>query len=143
MKQIGFTGTQQGMTNAQKASLRVLLTRLAPQIIHSGDCIGADKEFHTMAKFIDPAVFSVGHPPDNNRKRAFCGYNVKKATKPYLVRNREIVAECDMLIACPKKFDEQLRSGTWATVRAARKAKKPIAIIFPDGTIREESGDGG
>ena len=30
---------------------------------------------------------------------------------------------------------EQLRSGTWATVRHARKLKRPIVIINPDGTL--------
>jgi hypothetical protein len=42
------------------------------------------------------------------------------------------------LIATPSTDDEQLRSGTWATVRYARKAKKRIKLIFPNEKIMEE-----
>jgi outer membrane protein insertion porin family len=56
-----------------------------------------------------------------------------------LDRNRAIVDSCDVLIACPKGPEEQ-RSGTWATVRYARKQKKRIVIIWPDGEVTEEKG---
>lgn len=47
--------------------------------------------------------------------------------------NRDIVAETDELIATPKGFQEERRSGTWATVRYALKARKPVTVIWPDG----------
>lgn len=46
-----------------------------------------------------------------------------------LARNREIVAAVGLLIAAPDTAVEYLRSGTWATVRYARKAGKPIVIL--------------
>ena len=52
-----------------------------------------------------------------------------------LARNRIIAARCDALLACPAEPDEQLRSGTWSTIRYARKAGKPITIIRPDGGV--------
>jgi hypothetical protein len=33
---------------------------------------------------------------------------------------------------------ERLRSGTWATVRYARKLRKPITILWANGEVTEE-----
>jgi len=53
--------------------------------------------------------------------------------RPPLVRNRDIVDATDMLIAAPATRKEVLRSGTWATIRYAKKMKKWIYIIYPSG----------
>ena len=39
----------------------------------------------------------------------------------------------DILIATPKEKEEQLRSGTWATIRYAKKTKKIVFLVYPDG----------
>lgn len=52
---------------------------------------------------------------------------------PPLVRNERIVLACDRIVACPRGAEE-LRSGTWATVRKAREHGKHTLIIWPDGT---------
>jgi predicted Rossmann fold nucleotide-binding protein DprA/Smf involved in DNA uptake len=39
------------------------------------------------------------------------------------------------MIATPHSYVEIGRSGTWATVRYARKAGKPIYLILPDGLL--------
>lgn len=62
----------------------------------------------------------------------------KREPLPYLARNCVIVDEADILLACPKGPEEQ-RSGTWATVRYARKQNKRIVIVYPDGTITTEN----
>jgi hypothetical protein len=49
--------------------------------------------------------------------------------KDNLTRNRDIVDTASMLIAAPEGNAERLRSGTWATVRYARKAKKKVIIL--------------
>ncbi|HEY8864588.1 MAG TPA: hypothetical protein VIO37_10510 [Candidatus Dormibacteraeota bacterium] len=65
------------------------------------------------------------HPPDNGRLRAFRGKEGSSAeveirpVKPYLERDRDIVADVELLIACPGEFHEINRSGTWYTVRRA------------------------
>jgi hypothetical protein len=41
-------------------------------------------------------------------------------------------------VACPRTDQEQRRSGTWATVRYARKVGKPVLIIGRDGKIKLE-----
>jgi predicted Rossmann fold nucleotide-binding protein DprA/Smf involved in DNA uptake len=48
-----------------------------------------------------------------------------------LERNKDIVSESDFLIAAPDSKKERLRSGTWATVRHARKLGKRVMILEP------------
>jgi len=49
---------------------------------------------------------------------------------------RDFVNECDVLIAAPGEFVERKRgSGTWGTVRYARKLGRPLVIIWPDGVV--------
>ena len=57
--------------------------------------------------------------------------------KPYLERNKDIVDETGLLIATPKG-EEIVRSGTWSTIRYARKNHKKIIIIMPNGNLRFE-----
>lgn len=146
MIQIGFTGTQSGMTTAQKQTIIKLFQALCwgkrglcepggfePGELHFGDCIGADKELYTMSLAL-PNVKRIGHIPDNNSKRAFCKYDEERPPKPYLDRNHDIVDESEILIATPKEYKEQLRSGTWATIRYAQKRGIKIVTIYPDGS---------
>jgi len=71
------------------------------------------------------------HPPKNPKQRAFCKGHETREEKEYLVRDHDIVDECDLLIVVPKTRKEELRSGTWATVRYARKQGKQYSTIFP------------
>lgn len=74
------------------------------------------------------------HPPKNNTMRSYCKGDVIKEEKEYIKRNHNIVDESDMLVAFPSTKSEILRSGTWATIRYARKQNKLVLIIFPDGS---------
>ena len=51
----------------------------------------------------------------------------------------EIVDESDFLIGTPKGFCEELRSGTWSTIRYARKKGMEITIVYPDGSVKIEN----
>ena len=134
---IGFTGTQDGMTPAQQAALFDYLTVLGAATLHHGDCIGADVEAAVLATSL--GLRTHGHPPDNPKKRAFFDSDVSEPEAPYLVRNRAIVAACELLIACPSGFAPRRRSGTWTTARYAHDAHKPVVTIFPDGTMTIDS----
>jgi len=129
---IGFTGTQKGMTDKQKEKLRDILSRqIYPNHnieFHHGDCIGADSEAHKIAKEMGFVVHI--HPPIKPNKRAFCQGDVEHIKKDYLIRDYDIIDAATILIACPAG-KEELRSGTWATVRYARKISRPITIIMP------------
>lgn len=137
---IGFTGTQKGMTNHQKARLVTVLTALFPDgagandryiasQFHHGDCIGADWEAASIARTF--GFWIVGWPPTDPSKRGWFTSDNEHIPAPYLERNRSIVDATERLIACPKENEETLRSGTWATIRYARKKNKPIDIIWP------------
>ena len=52
-----------------------------------------------------------------------------------LARNRIIVSTSDEMLALPGEMTEQRRSGTWATIRFARKHGTPMKIIYPDGSM--------
>ena len=136
---VGFTGTQQGMTKVQRQAFRELLAELKVSVFHHGDCIGADIQAHnTVLKRTSAKV--VVHPPSNESKRAFAEgqtFTYKKA--PYLVRNRNIVNRCSHLIATPSG-PEELRSGTWSTVRYAKRIGRPVTIVYPDGTLERVAG---
>lgn len=144
MTRIGFTGTQYGMTESQLITLKQILDyeKLFSQItlsaeFHHGDCIGSDKQAHDIA--VPLGFKTVIHPPLNPSKRAFCNGNEIRPVKPYLERNHDIVNETFLIIATPKESQEILRSGTWATVRYAKKCSKPTIIINPDGTFTNEN----
>ena len=47
----------------------------------------------------------------------------------YMDRNQVMVDLADHLIAFPRTSNEELRSGTWATIRRARNKGIPIEII--------------
>lgn len=138
---VGFTGTQDGTTSEQHATLCWLVRELEITEWHHGCCIGADAESVEVIQAWAPKARLVAHPPLNRGKisrLAIADSPIRRAPKPYLTRNRDIVLETDVLLACPKG-PEELRSGTWATVRYARKQGKRIVIIYPDGTISEEA----
>lgn len=137
---IGFTGTQHGMTVEQKTALEAIFIRLRVKEFHHGDCIGADEEAHEIARGHTDTI--VIHPPDKDDKRAFCTVAKvnRREPKPYLKRNEDIVRESDLLIAAPYESTEKWRSGTWATVRYARRARVSLMIIQPDGFIVTEKG---
>lgn len=138
---IGFTGTQEGMTDQQKLKLFELFNSIPKQrtTFHHGCCIGADS---TAAWIADTCMFLlVAHPPINTSKISddLPWPDETREAKDYLVRNREIVDESAILIVTPKGFEEEIRSGTWSTYRYAKKQGKAITIVFPDGTTKEEN----
>jgi predicted Rossmann fold nucleotide-binding protein DprA/Smf involved in DNA uptake len=126
---IGFTGTRQGMTERQKIGLRDLLAPYAGAILHHGDAIGADAEAHDIAIELGCAI--VIHPPAVETQRAFNTAAEVRAAKPYLVRNKDIVRETALLIAAPAEATEQLRSGTWSTVRYAKRLGRQVCLLTP------------
>jgi hypothetical protein len=130
---VGFTGTQRGMNEAQWRTLWTLLIERAPGDFHEGDCNGSDAQAAHGARLAHFRI--VSHPPTNSSKRAFFQADVEWPAAPYLDRNKQIVNASQEMIATPGEFEEQLRSGTWSTVRYARRVGKPVHVILPDGRV--------
>lgn len=133
---LGFTGTQKGMTDLQKERVISFLLMHEVVEVHHGDCVGADSEFHDLIRERCPKVQVHIHPPELDVKRAFKEGDVVHPEKAYLKRNRDIVNVVDVLLACPKG-PEIMRSGTWATVRYARKRGKQVGVFYPQGSVVE------
>lgn len=125
MRRVGFTGSRVGMSVKQTIALRAVLS--STDEFHHGDCLGADAEAHRIAREAGVRAIVV-HPPSDPKARAFCAGDVQRAPVPYLIRNRSIVNETEFLIAAPRG-PEVLRSGTWATVRYARKVGKEVHVL--------------
>lgn len=131
---IGFTGTHEGMTQAQKNMVKRISNLLYEHgcEFHHGDCIGADEEAH---KIFHKGCYTIFiHPPIKSDKRAFC-IGKSYPAEEYLERDKSIVDNCQFMIGCPKAEKEELRSGTWATIRYARKKKRNHVVIYPTGRI--------
>lgn len=101
--------------------------------MHHGDCVGAHAQAHEVACSFGREVTI--HPPISGANRACKTSPDIRTPRPYLSRNKDIVRETDMLIATPAEAEEQRRSGTWSTIRFARKLGKPVFVIWPDGTV--------
>ena len=148
MKHIGFTGSRLVLgARLVHTKLEYLLQELQHQhgqlTVHHGDCLGMDDVFHNCA--LKLGLWIVIHPPLDTKYQANCagvlvpslnGSDIRYPKlevlqrKGYLVRNHDIVDACKILIASPKEIHrEERRSGTWATVRYARKEGKEILFI--------------
>jgi hypothetical protein len=141
---VGFTGTREGMTTRQYATfvdkLEELYSGLVVREWHDGDCVGADDEAHNYASSI-PGVYLHLHPSNLFRQRAYNTGDFEYGEMPPLMRNKKIVDSVDVMIATPSGETEIMRgSGTWATIRYARKVGIRLIIIWPSGQFIEENG---
>lgn len=135
---LGFTGTSVGMTEMQEEAVRRFLRSNRSRITRAGhgDCVGSDEKFDSMLSvYTEVEIF----PPEDSKLRAFCDARTIHPEKPYLERNRDIGDWCDELLATPHNHypKEEIRSGTWSTVRYVRKLGKPIHIVWPDGRLTD------
>ncbi|MDP3085978.1 MAG: hypothetical protein Q8N44_20100 [Rubrivivax sp.] len=133
---IGFTGSRKGMTDAQKAKVKELMSLLHPNESHHGDATGSDMEFHQIARSLHGSKI-VTHPSDATQYRAYCPANETRAPLPPLTRNKNIVNAVDMLIATPDGTKEKPRSGTWSTIRAAKNIGLEVVVVSPMGQLIE------
>jgi hypothetical protein len=128
---IGFTGTSRRMLSTkQKEALREILERRPKARLIHGGAVGADDYADELAAslHIDRVVFPASNvkscqrvPEARLRSRTGSTVTIMPA-RPALERNKDIVHFCDILLAMPGQATaEMLRSGTWSTVRYARK----------------------
>lgn len=140
---LGVTATQQGLSDRQKRDFKQYLEASDPATLelHHGDCVGGDTDMHDIAIELRVARIVI-HPPINEKKRAFCHERpdrwgertryteiVVLPAKDYIARNHDIVDTTEALVAGPKGNQEELRSGTWGTVRYARRTDKGVVIL--------------
>ncbi len=124
---LGFTATQGGLTAWQKTMARTRMVKLKPVAVVHGGCIGGDDQIDEIAAELGiiRIIFPSTHPTkalpkDHFQRRVGSVVIWNEADEP-LKRNVKIVKTVDMLIGCPQQPKETVRSGTWATIRQARK----------------------
>lgn len=134
---LGITGTKKGMTEAQFDVIKWFIEEDNHFVthLHEGDCKGVDVQITLMFQDICPEVTIVRHPPIKTSYQAFGPYNETREPKDYLVRDQDNVNESDYLWAAPNGPEVMRGSGTWATVRMARRKGIPITIIMPSGKV--------
>lgn len=136
----GFTGTRDGMTDAQRAALGTLLIfDIKPYEFHHGSCQGADVEAAQLVRYVNAKCKIVCHPGPvgDRRQEDSCVDDERHPNKAFLVRNRDIVDACDVLIVCPKDMEHQTKGGTWYTHDYAVRKGKPVVVVLPNGDINE------
>lgn len=126
---VGFTGTREGMSQHQKEQFALKIYELGCVEFHHGDCAGADAEAHDIIREIFPHIRIVVHPPISDYMRAYKEGDEIRRPYDYIPRDKNIVNETDYLIGAPLSDIEERRSGTWATIRHARRTHKIHTVI--------------
>lgn len=130
---IGFTGSRDGMSQHQKEQLVVLLAQLNPTEFHHGDCKGADEQAHEIVREFFPDCKIVVWPPRIEFMRAFKQGDVMMEPMDYIPRDEKIVDSAELLIGAPKvTTHEEKRSGSWYTIRYARRKGKTNHVLQRD-----------
>ncbi len=120
---IGTSGSRTKPTQEQVKWFLWRIQELNATELHHGDCVGWDEIADYLASKL--GIKRIAHPPTDPKYRAFCKSDEIRPEFPYLTRNHHIIDETEILLACPNA-PETLRSGTWATVRYARKMNKLV-----------------
>lgn len=132
---IGFTGSREGPTREQMNTWERFAAHLVGIEMHNGCAVGADRYVVQHA----PAHCSFTFWPANMDgflwAREHPGHNLVRDIREPLVRNKLIVSSTHGLIAMPITVEEVQRSGTWATIRHARRLERPIIRILPNGHL--------
>lgn len=131
---IGFTGNRYGLNQSQIEEIKKIIESHDNIIVSHGDCVGSDTEFHNICvsykEQFNKNISIHIYPSFNPVMRAFNKGDVIMKEKQYLQRNLDIINNSDMLIACPvDKNVEEMRSGTWVTIRHAKKQGMTIHIL--------------
>lgn len=127
------------MAPPQLARFIAIMLQLDPRDFHHGGCIGADTQAHKFVheQFGDKCKVWV-HPATTTNVECFEGQGEIVAHRPALQRNMAIVMCSHVMVAAPQTVEEVIRSGTWATIRAARARRRPLYLVRPDGTYKLE-----
>ena len=128
---IGFTGTRSGMTDLQKEIVREELIKKKPECVIHGGCIGADEDFHKIAKELGIKIIVYpGHSAVDGDTSFHFDYSDADEILPsesYFKRNRQIVDDSDLMLAAP--YNQIQKGGTWYTINYALKQNKGINIL--------------
>jgi len=137
MLKIGFMGTRHGMSKDQKLELGKLARGKDFKEFHHGMCEGSDEQAHQIIEDNAPKVKIIGHPPKAMKTAVSVSCDKIMDVDTFAKRNKNIVDATDYLVATPDA-KERAGSGTWKTIRYARKQGKRIYVIHKNGRVTIE-----
>lgn len=141
MIDVGFTGTRRGLTKAVDYALRDVFSDLQGVMAH-GCCAGADRQAHAIWRAAQRRIEPFRHPGDLSQyqwaRNVWWRGEILFNVIPHLQRNKVIVDRCGVLVAAPGEAQGQLRSGTWSTIRYARRVGRPVIMVLPNGSVVRE-----
>jgi hypothetical protein len=140
MRKLGFTGTRNQLTMQQRTWLVEFVKETQPEEAAHGDCIGADEEFHSILRAYARSCRIEIWPSIHPTMRAYCDGDIIHESLPSLERDQLIVDFATEFVGCPPTNKEITRSGSWATLRKARKKYRrneldALYVVYPDGYI--------
>jgi hypothetical protein len=134
------------MTMPQSTMVGQLLEHFRSDIFeanfHHGNCVGADEEAAAIARYYNYVI--TAYPADLTKWQSDFKSDFYKPVTGPLTRNRAIVKDSDVIIAAPNAMMEPLvrntrGSGTWYTIRHARKKERKCVIVWRDGGVKWEN----
>lgn len=138
VRNVGITASREGLSAQQCDALTKILHRLRCEfgalLFHHGCCRGGDEIGARLAR--EAGYFVVGHPPESNKLRSWVKCDYLMDPLPYLDRDTRIVEWSDFVIGLPQ-IPECSRSGTWYTIREARRLQRRLVVINTAGMIIE------
>lgn len=154
------TGRARELTDREKLLVTMTIASLEDVgEITTGGAYGVDTAAHQAAVLHHPGIFVykriiVPAAPHNRHlvleANRHSESNIiewaeqgKTVAASYMIRNDRLVYHADVLIAFPETLNEETRSGTWATIRRARKAAREVRI-YPLSLVsqpRESAGE--
>ena len=135
---IGFTGSRKGMTPLQRVLFELLISNIPVLEFHHGDCLGSDAEAHAIVRRFHKECKIIIHPPIDEKDRAHCPADEYRPPFGYLERNRHIVGGVNLMIATPPTIREQMRGGTWYTIKYSRGVNREVIVLPPIENVRDE-----
>lgn len=141
MIEVGFTGTRAVLTLAQHTNLVAELKSLRERtdLMVNGCCEGSDRIAWLIWRDLGGRFRY--RPGDRDQwlwARDVCREQDDLfAPTGYMDRNTAI-ARSDVVVATPHEDFEVQRSGTWSTVRRARRANSSLVVLLPCGQVNRE-----
>jgi hypothetical protein len=124
----------------QRAAVAAILEQIANGdefVAQHGDCVAADAEFHDLCRALPGSfIIAPGRWMICQARPAEPAMNGGHTCRTCCATR--IVVASTMMIAAPFELAQQPHGGTWRTIEMARKAKRPLAIVSPDGTTASE-----
>lgn len=134
MSLVAITGTRKGITLKQRATFELWLGFGKVGTLCHGAAIGADEEIAIRCKEFGCKLLAFPcNIASQQSKKAIEISDEVFDEEPPLTRNRNMVDYALSVMAFPATMAEEMRSGTWATIRYANKKGINVQMFWPNG----------